>query len=101
MPGSQGGTHVALHIAWSEHMENRTLVDTVITAAVVVVIVPLLALVAAVCASFGIEIAGGLPVGMFGTMGASHVLMLIWTIVALAIVGTLVALVVSRQQRHA
>ena len=82
-------------------MENRNLVDTVITAAVLVVIVPLLAFVAAVCASFGVEITGGLPVGMFGTMGASHVVMLLWTIAAIAIVGTLVVLLVDGRRRHA
>jgi hypothetical protein len=82
-------------------MDNRSLVTTVVTAAVVVVIVPLLALVAAVCASFGIDIAGGLPVGVFGTMGVSHLLMLVWMIAAVAIVGALVALLMNTQQRHA
>jgi hypothetical protein len=81
-------------------MNNQSIVNTVITAAVVVVILPLLALVAAVCASFGIDVAG-LPVGMFGTMGAAHLLMLIWTIAATIIVGALVALLVSDQRRHA
>lgn len=82
-------------------MDNGSLVNTVITAAVVVVIVPLLALVAAVCASFGLDLAGGLPVGMFGTMGVTHVLMLVWTVAAIAIVATLVALLVNDQHRHA
>ena len=82
-------------------MDNRSRVNTAITAAVVVVIAPLLTLVAAVCASFGIGIAGGLPVGLFGTMGLTHVLMLLWTIAAVAIVATLVALLVNDQHRHA
>ena len=82
-------------------MNNRSFVTTTITAAVVVVIVPLLAVVAAVCASFGIDVAGGLPVGLFGTMGFTHVAMLVWTIAVIAIVATLVALLVSDQRRHA
>ena len=82
-------------------MDNRSIVNTVITAAVVVVIVPLLTLVAAVCASLGIDVAGGLPVSIFGAMGASHLLMLIWTLAALVIVTALVALLVSEQQRPA
>jgi hypothetical protein len=82
-------------------MNKRTLVNTVVTAAVVVVIGPLLALVAAVCTSFGIDIAGGLPVGVFGTMGTTHVVMLVWTLAAVAIVATLVALLVADEYRHA
>ena len=82
-------------------MENRSLVNTVITAAIVVVILPLLAVGAAVCASFGIGLTGGPRLGMFGPTGASHVLMLAWTIVAVAIVGTLVGLLVKDHWQHA
>ena len=82
-------------------MNNSSFVTTTITAAVVVVIVPLLAVVATVCASFGIDVVGALPVGVFGRMGFTHVVMLVWTIAAIAIVATLVALLVSNQHRHA
>jgi hypothetical protein len=79
-------------------MNNRSFVTTTIAAAILVVIVPLLAVAAAVCASFGIDVSGGLPVGLFGTMGFTHVVMLVWTIAAIAIVATLVALLAS--DRH-
>jgi hypothetical protein len=76
-------------------------IDTVATAAVVVVILPLLAAIAAFCASFGIEVTAGPGVGMFGRMGAPHVLMLAWTVIAVAIVAALVALLVRDRQQHA
>jgi hypothetical protein len=82
-------------------MNDRSIINTVITAAVVVVIVPLLAVVAAVCASFGIDVSGGLPVGLFGTMGVTHALVLVWTIAVVAIVATLVGLLATDRHRHA
>jgi hypothetical protein len=82
-------------------MNNPSFVTAPITAAVLVVIVPLLAVVAAVCTRFGIDVAGELPVGLFGPMGFTHIVMLVWTIAATAIVATLVALLVSDQRPHA
>jgi hypothetical protein len=51
-------------------------IDTIIVAAIVVIILPLLVSVAAVDISFGIEASAGSGFGMFGHMGTSHVLML-------------------------
>ena len=81
-------------------MDNQSVVNTVIIAAVVVVILPLVATVAAVCASFGIDVTGS-GMGMFAPIGTPHILMLVWTIVALGIVTALVALLLRDQRQHA
>ena len=82
-------------------MNDPSFVTPTISAAVVVVIVPLIAVVATVCASLGIDVARGLPVGLFATVGFTHIVMLVWTIAATAIVARLVALLVSNQHRDA
>jgi heme/copper-type cytochrome/quinol oxidase subunit 2 len=82
-------------------MNRRSLIDTVVTAAVVVVILPLVATVAAFCASFGIEATAAPGVGMFGPMGTTHALMLVWTVIAVVIVTALVSLLVGDKQQHA
>jgi hypothetical protein len=82
-------------------MNSRSLIDTAITAAVVVVILPLLVAIAAFLASFGIEAAAMPPVGMFGPIGTPHVLMLAWIIVAVVIVTALVALLVKDRSHFA
>jgi hypothetical protein len=79
---------------------NRSWADTIIAAAVVVVILPLLATVAAVCASFGVKLTGDTLVGMFGPLGLMHVVILAWTIAAVVIVASLIA-VVKDGARHA
>ena len=79
-------------------MNNRSLVDTVVTAAVVVVILPLLVAVAMFCASFGIEATAGADVGMLGPIRTPHVLMLVWIISAVVIVTSLVGLLVKDRQ---
>lgn len=82
-------------------MNSRSLADIVITAAVVVVIVPLLVAVAAFLASFGIDVVAGPPISMLGRISTPHVLMLAWIIVAVVIVTTLVALLVKDRWHHA
>ncbi len=82
-------------------MNSRSLVDTVVTAAVVLVIVPLLATIAAFSTSFGIEATAASDVRMFGAMGTPHVVLLLWTIIAVAIVAALVGLLVRDRQLHA
>lgn len=82
-------------------MNSRSVIDTVATAAIVVVVLPLLAAVVAFCASFGIEVTAGPGLGMFGHMGAPHVLVLAWTVIAVGIVAALVALLVRDRQQHA
>ena len=82
-------------------MDKRPLVYSLVTAAVVVVILPLLITVSAVCASFGLELTGAPGIGMFGAMGVPHVLMLVWTIVAVGIVIALVAVLVRDEWEHA
>jgi hypothetical protein len=82
-------------------MGNRKFIDTIVVAAIVVVILPLLVGIAAVAASFGIEVAAGPGFGMFGPMGTPHVLMLAWTIVAVLIISTLVGLLMNDRQHHA
>ena len=82
-------------------MEKRPLVYSIVTAAVVVVILPLAIAVSAVCASFGLELTGASGIGMFGAMGIPHILMLAWTIVATGIVIALVALLLKDEWRHA
>jgi hypothetical protein len=82
-------------------MNSRSVIDTVATAAVVVVVLPLLVAIAAFCASFGIEVAAGPGFGMFGRMGAPHVLVLAWTVITVGIVAALVALLVKDRKQHA
>jgi hypothetical protein len=100
---SGDGTSVAPYtrIFMEEHVENRGFVNTVIIAAIVVVILPLLAAIAAVGASFGIELSAGPGFGMFGAMGTPHVLVLGWTVIAAAIVAALVALLMRDLRPHA
>ena len=82
-------------------MAHRSLTEIVATAALVVVILPLLVAVAAVCVSFGIEAAAGPRFGLFGPMGTSHLLMLAWAIVAVIVISTLVALLMNDRWHHA
>lgn len=82
-------------------MGDQKSIDTIIVAAIVVVILPLLVGVAAVAASFGIEVAAGPRFGMFGPMGTLHVLMLAWTLVAVLIISMLVGLLMNDRQHHA
>ena len=82
-------------------MRYRSLIDTVVVAAIVVVILPLIVGVAAVGISFGIEVLAGPGFGMFGHMGTPHVLMLAWTIVAVLIISALVALLMNDRRHHA
>jgi hypothetical protein len=81
-------------------MNNRSLVNTIITAAIVVVILPLLIMISTVCAGFGLELTGASGIGMFGAMGTPHVLMLLWTVVAVAIVASLIALLARDNTRQ-
>jgi hypothetical protein len=82
-------------------MGYRSLIDTVVVAAIVVVILPLIVGVAAVGISFGIEASAGPGFGMFGHMGTLHVLMLAWTVVAVLIISTLVGLLMNDRRHHA
>ena len=82
-------------------MDKGPLVYSIVTAAVVVVIVPLVIAVSAVLASFGLELTGASGIGMFGAMGIPHILMLVWTILAAGIVMALVALLVRDEWEHA
>jgi hypothetical protein len=83
-------------------MDKRPLVYSIATAAVVVVVLPLVIAISAVLASFGLELTGppGI-VGMFGAMGIPHVLMLVWTILAVGVVMALVTLLVKDEWEHA
>lgn len=74
-------------------MDNRPLVELVVVAALILVLLPLFAATAMITAHFGFGMTG--MTGIFGPMGATHALMLLWTVFALVIVGALVALVVN------
>ena len=82
-------------------MGYRSLIDTVIVAAIVVVILPLLVGVAAVADQLRDRGSAGPGFGMFGQMGTPHVLMLVWTIVAVLIISTLVGLLMNDRRHHA
>jgi hypothetical protein len=82
-------------------MENRAVTNTVVTAAVVLVILPLLAAVGAMLAHFGLEATGGAGIGMFAPMGGAHVLMAGWLVLAVVIVAALVGLLVKDSHQHA
>ena len=76
-------------------MENRSLINTVVTAAVVVVILPLLLAVSVMLGHAGLEATGGSGIGMFAPLGGMHVIASVWILMAVAIIGTLVGLLMK------
>lgn len=79
-------------------MNAQSNIGTLVTAAVVLVILPLLATVGAVCAHLGLEVTGGSGIGMFDRMGLIHGVLLAWSVLAVAIVTALIA---SLMREHA
>lgn len=81
---------------------NRSLVNTLVTAAVVLVILPLLIAVGAMLAHAGLEATGGSGMGMFGQMGPMHMAFAGWLVLAVVIVAALVGVLVKDSfQQHA
>lgn len=74
-------------------MKNRGVVEFVVLAAVVLVLFPLLAMCAMIGAHFLFGMVG--MTGMFAHMGGMQAVALGWTVLAFAIVGTLVVLLVK------
>jgi hypothetical protein len=78
-------------------MDHRPIVNTLGAAAVIVVVLPMLAVVA----RSGIAVENGLRIPIFGSMGALQILVLVWSMAALAIVAALIALLIKDARRHA
>jgi hypothetical protein len=81
-------------------MQNRSLINTVVTAAVVVVILPLLLAVAVMLGHAGLEATGGSGIGMFAPLGGMHVVAAAWIVLAVVIVAALVGLLVKDTHRQ-
>ncbi|MBI4262928.1 MAG: hypothetical protein HY657_01005 [Acidobacteria bacterium] len=75
-------------------MNNRTLIDLAVIAAVVLVMFPLIAIAAMITAHFGFGLFGSMS-GIFGQMGWMHAIGLLWALLTVGIVAVLVALLVQ------
>jgi hypothetical protein len=79
-------------------MKTRGVVEFVISAAVVLVLFPLLAICSLIGAHFLFGMVG--MTGIFSQMGSMQAVALVWTALAVVIVGTLVILL-ARGMSHA
>jgi hypothetical protein len=97
---STAGIAVAAECSTEDSMNAQSNVSTLVTAAVVLVILPLLATVAAVLAHAGLEVTGGAGMGMFAHVGFVQAVVLVWSALAVAIVTALIASLL-RNDAHA
>jgi hypothetical protein len=82
-------------------MENRSLINTVVIAAVVFVMLPLLLAAAIMLGHAGYEVTNGPGLGMFAPFGGMHVVMSVWIVAMVVIVGALVGLLMKDTHQHA
>jgi hypothetical protein len=78
-----------------------SVVNTLVTAATVLIVLPLLATFAAVAMHFGFEATDSAGTGMFGHMGAMQLVLLGWTATALVVVGGMIAALMKDRSAHA
>ena len=76
-------------------------VNTLVTAATVLIILPLLITFAAVATHFGFAVTDTAGTGMFAHMGGTQVVLLVWTAVALVLVGAMIAALMKDRSAHA
>ena len=80
---------------------KESVVNTLVTAATVLIVLPLLATFAAVAMHFGFEMTGTAGTGMFGRMGGTELVLLVWTAIALVVVGAMIAALMKIRSAHA
>lgn len=81
-------------------MTKGSRVGAVVTAAVVLVILPLLITISTFGAHIVLEATGGAGLGMFDHVSGIHIVMLGWTVVAIAVVGALITALLARDIRQ-
>jgi hypothetical protein len=81
-------------------MNRDSAINLVITAAVVLVVLPLLVTIATMGAHIGLEMTGGAGLGMFGHMGGVQMIGLLWTVLTVAVVAALIGLLRQEHQHH-
>ena len=81
-------------------MNAQSNVGTLVTAAVLLVVLPLIATVATVLAHAGLAVTGAGSIGMFDRLGLIQGVLLVWSAVAIAIVSALIVSLL-RDEAHA
>ena len=80
-------------------MKNESRATNLAMAAVVLVILPLLISLAVLGANLALQTTGA-EASIFGAMGMKHALLGGWTVVAVAVVGMLIATLLQEQTHH-
>ena len=80
---------------------KESVVNTLVTAAVVFIVLPLLATFAAVAMHFGFAVTDTAGTGMFGEMGGRELVLLAWSAIAVALVGAMIAALMKNRAAHA
>lgn len=80
---------------------KESVVNTLVTATVVLIVLPLLITFSTVAMHFGFEFTETAGTGMFGHMGGMQLVLLVWTAIALALVGAMIAALMKDRSAHA
>ena len=77
-----------------------SVVTTLVTATIVLIVLPLLATFAAVAMHFGFEGTDTAGTGMFAQMGLTQLVLMVWSAIALVLVGGMVAVLMKDKWAH-